>query len=798
MMKTKLPLIALAFFIFLSLFFFYPILKGQIPFPGDLLVGNYAPYTSYSYNGYAPGGVPNKAQGPDVIKEIYPWKLFSIDQLKHGHIPFWNPYNFSGNPLMANFQSNVFYPLNGIFFLLPFMHAWTFYIFLTPVLAGFFTYLYLKSKQLEHVSAAFGGAVFAFSSYMVVWMEYGNIGHTLLWLPLGLLLVDKVFETKRLRYAVYLVVILFLSFLAGYIQGFFYLTGILFLYSCLYIKKEPKHVLFLLPLFVFPLLMGAFQLLPTLSLFSNSSRGGYTLSQIQYLLNPWWYLITILIPDFFGNPATRDYWFNGTYIERVSSIGLIPFLFAFSTLFQKQKTKEVIFFLVVSAVALFLTTDFLVTKYFYLIPIPVISTTVPTRMLSVFVFCASMLSGFGFEAFFKHRNYKPLLISFAIITGIISFIAKYLFIDKQWFYTISVVDLHVATKNVLFSIGLLSIIGVGYLLVNLKKSAYVLKIVIGIFILFSLVDIFRSFHKITPFSPPDFVYPKTPVVTYLQKHGGIYRSWGYDQGAIESNFQTADKVFSPEGNDPLHNKQYTEFIMSSKDGKVPTIPARPDANIFNSNTDVDFLHNIYRQKILNILGVKYILSKDTSLGKDFRTNNQRFNPQLYSLVWQETPWQVYENKHVVPRVFFTSKYIVTPSRQENLDTLFSSGFDEKNMITLEEPGPYPSESGGSGSATVASYSPNTVVLKVRASRLGYVFLSDVFTPNWQAYVDGKKSTVLRADYAFRAVPVSQGTHTVVFSYEDQAFFRGVIISFVSFIILIGYLGFFRYYKKWQL
>ncbi len=70
------------------------------------------PYSSESFLGYAPGGYPNKAQGPDVITEIYPWKYFSIEQIKNGQLPFWNPHNFSGNPQMANFQTAIFYPLN--------------------------------------------------------------------------------------------------------------------------------------------------------------------------------------------------------------------------------------------------------------------------------------------------------------------------------------------------------------------------------------------------------------------------------------------------------------------------------------------------------------------------------------------------------------------------------------------------------------------------------------------------------------------------------------------------------------
>src|SRR4029078_3497893 len=92
-------------FLGITLLFFYPLLKGNIPFPGDLLVGGYEPYKSYSHLGFAPGGVPNKAQGPDVIRESIPWKYFAAEQIKKGEVPFWTPYNFSGNPLMANFQS---------------------------------------------------------------------------------------------------------------------------------------------------------------------------------------------------------------------------------------------------------------------------------------------------------------------------------------------------------------------------------------------------------------------------------------------------------------------------------------------------------------------------------------------------------------------------------------------------------------------------------------------------------------------------------------------------------------------
>ena len=123
-MKQKL-LVGFFFLLVLGIFFWPVFLKGWLPFPGDLLVGNYAPWQSYSFLGYAPGGVPHKAQGIDVVRMMYPWKNFSLDIIKSGQFPFWNPYNFSGNPHLANFQTAIFYPLNIVFFLFPFKFAWT-------------------------------------------------------------------------------------------------------------------------------------------------------------------------------------------------------------------------------------------------------------------------------------------------------------------------------------------------------------------------------------------------------------------------------------------------------------------------------------------------------------------------------------------------------------------------------------------------------------------------------------------------------------------------------------------------
>src|SRR5260221_365991 len=97
---NKKPFFILCFITFI--FFWHVFIKGYIPFPGDLLLSEYNPWRHTSYFGYVAGSIPSKAQYFDVIRELYPWKTLVIEQLKQHHIPLWNPYNFSGAPLMAN------------------------------------------------------------------------------------------------------------------------------------------------------------------------------------------------------------------------------------------------------------------------------------------------------------------------------------------------------------------------------------------------------------------------------------------------------------------------------------------------------------------------------------------------------------------------------------------------------------------------------------------------------------------------------------------------------------------------
>jgi uncharacterized membrane protein YfhO len=76
-----------------------------------------------------------------------------------------------------------------------------------------------------------------------------------------------------------------------------------------------------------------------------------------------------------------------------------------------------------------------------------------------------------------------------------------------------------------------------------------------------------------------------------------------------------------------------------------------------------------------------------------------------------------------------------------------------------------------------------------------LFLSDIYYPGWNAYVDGVKTAMYRADYAFRAVPVKKGNHTVELRYEPESFEIGKDVSLAALFVIIVLLGFSVYRRR---
>lgn len=787
MFRNNIFIAFILFFIFAGIFFNKSLIKGEIPFPGDLLVGSYVPYSSYPFQGYAPSGYPHKAQNIDVVEQLYPWKYLSIEVLKKGEFPLWNPYNFSGTPHLAAIQSGTFYPVNIIFFVLPFVSAWSIYIILQPVLAGFFTYLFLREIKLNMKSAVFGGLIFSFSSFLVVWMQYGNIIHAVLWLPLVMWLGLKNINSPSLVKSILVSSALAMSILAGHFQISIYLYGFSFIFLAVtayvnFRKNFLSRIVVLFSIYIASLLISSVQLIPSIEIFINSSRSDYTVERLYEFLIPVYHLATTLFPDFFGNPVSRNYYLTGTYIERVSYLGIIPLFFVVYACFVK-KNNYIWFFIISAITVFFITFDSFITKFLYSIYIPpIIATSVPTRIMFVFIFSLSVVSAFGFDNFEKIKKFSPFLKSLVISLAIVISIWIIVYVFPSILPNYSLENILITKRNLIIPTAVLF---AGLILMSVylflrkmsKKRELITKVFVILIFTLTIFELYFFFQKFSPFVTSDAVYPQNSALQFLKENQDSYRSWGYGGANINANIHTYEKIYSTDGYDPFYIRRYGELMASTEDGVVPKDIKRANAALFNGYGEQDLRNNTYRQKMMNIIGIKYVLHKKEM---DNHAFDNTFDREIYDLAWYGDGLQVYENKSVLPRAFLVTDFEVINDDREIIKRIYDESFNASGSVILEKnPDLDVDNTENNYTLDISKYSENEVIINIDSEKEALLFLSDAYFPEWNAYIDGNKSEVYRANYAFRAVGVPAGARSVVFKYEPQSFELGKWITFIS-------------------
>jgi hypothetical protein len=146
--------------------------------------------------------------------------------------------------------------------------------------------------------------------------------------------------------------------------------------------------------------------------------------------------------------------------------------------------------------------------------------------------------------------------------------------------------------------------------------------------------------------------------------------------------------------------------------------------------------------------------------------------------------RLYRLDDALPRAYFASRVIGTRSPQEAMDRIFESSSVLHNTVILDTLQAVDTRvvSAGSNPVRITRYENNRVTCQVKADSTGYLVLLDSWYPGWNAYLDGRKVEVLRANYAFRAVAVTPGTHQVEFVFRPTLFYLGAAITCITLLI----------------
>ena len=81
---------------------------------------------------------------------------------------------------------------------------------------------------------------------------------------------------------------------------------------------------------------------------------------------------------------------------------------------------------------------------------------------------------------------------------------------------------------------------------------------------------------------------------------------------------------------------------------------------------------------------------------------------------------------------------------------------------------------------------NRVRVRVSGSHGGWLVLHEQWARGWRARVNGDDVPVLRADHAYRAVPIPSGDVTVEFEYAPRSLEWGAALALVALLGVLAW------------
>ena len=118
------------------------------------------------------------------------------------------------------------------------------------------------------------------------------------------------------------------------------------------------------------------------------------------------------------------------------------------------------------------------------------------------------------------------------------------------------------------------------------------------------------------------------------------------------------------------------------------------------------------------------------------------------------------------------------------EAIHANDFDPKRQVILEEGRPLDTQP--QSSLALLQYNLHSVTVAVETDQPGYLVLPHAYYPGWQATMDGRPEPIRRANYAFRAVYVPPGRHTVQFVFDPLIWKVGLGFSGATLLLLGGW------------
>lgn len=698
------------------------------------------------------------------LLQFYPWRTMAFAALRTGRLPLWNPLLGNGAPLLANYQSAVFYPPNWLYLIIPAEYAMGLVGMLHLLWAALGMMAYLRRLGVDRLGQGVGAIGFALSGYLIARFGFLTIISTAAWLPWLMWAVESLSslstrgeedEVVRQWHAVpWFAGVVAMLLLAGHAQTAFYsllLAGAYGVWRIAALSMTPRGAAGRLALMLGTGILGAglaaVQIAPTFELMQHSQRVGGVDYQAALSYSFWpWHLLVLIMPDFFGNPASGDYHGYGAYWEDAIYVGLLTLLLAMRALWRWRRERRdpvpmwrIVPFYVGSIPPVFIMALGWNTPVF-----PWLFEHVPTfnlfhapaRWTILIVFALCVLGGIGAHGW--QIGLRGVAWARRMLVGGAGLILSALAVSQ----TLGA-GIEPSTNRAVLRLGV-GVIVTGALMLGVRRAerhprwrAYGEALALA-----SLAaDLVSAHWGLNPTLPAAYYHQRTPLTERIPA-GTRTLYLPADEYAAKFGVYLLLTDFRPS------DRRHWDALRASLLPNLGMIDGVPSANNFDP-----LLVGHYAA----LLNEVQELADDERLARLQQMNVgallQARPDGTVTITAVDDPW---------PRAALAD--------------------------CAPQDGALACERLGAGEAVIVVDEAERVVVSVAASSPTWLVLADTFYPGWEAALDGQQVTVRRANGAFRAVEVPAGRHEVAFTYRPLSLRVGAAISGAALAVWMGLVG----------
>lgn len=711
-------------------------------------------------------------------------------------LPHWTPLILSGMPLAANQLAMLCYPPAWLFLILPLAPVFNLLFIFHLLLGGFGVYVLLsKVHRLSPSAALLGGMTFALNGK---WLAHAAGGHVSMvgaigWLPwavMGVMMLLQGAEEQesgggrqfwrdgRVWWAVLAAVALGMEIVTHTLLVIYtvYLIGAVCAWHFIFIRSrnllaEARRLW--LPLLLIPVLgglLGAAQLLPLAELAQFSNRALNLSEAIAYAVTPVQLLVGLFLPS-----AQAGH-------ELIIYLGLVPLLLATLGLAHKNRWAWFYGLLLIFTILFALGPSTPVHSFFYYVVPGFRWVRTPARMFFVGGFATAALVGFGIDRLAHHSwspSAKRWLARLALALGTLTLLTG-----------LGLAFAFGQTTRAAFALALFIPLGLGLILLRVQRILSIgqATTLLGVLLFLDLATFDASLMK---FVPPEQAFPGRPAADYLaaklpttpatEPAPDLFRVYSPSyslpmQTAAAANLHLADGV------EPVHLAVYDQYMAEAggyhQPGFSVTVPNFGEGPLESALSETE--PNL---KLLGLLNVVYLAS---AFPMDWPgLTLETTTPETY----------IYRNDYALPRAWVAHQAIPAETdwlaQLENLSdlstvVLLSGTAEDQSKPSDQVPVGGTTAPNQPGDAVeVLHYSSDLIEMATKIDTPGWLVVSEIWYPGWQATVNGTARPVLKANGLLRAVYLDRaGTYDIKLAYRPQSIVWGSRISGAAAGLLI--------------